>query len=48
MGAEYYVVLSRILQMDFREFHFHALGRIRVRRRAGAVTLRPLSGLASS
>jgi hypothetical protein len=25
IGAEYYVVLSRILQMDFGEFTFHAL-----------------------
>jgi hypothetical protein len=25
-GAEYYVVLSRILQMYFGEFPFHALG----------------------
>jgi hypothetical protein len=25
IGAGYYVVLSRILQMDFREFYFYAL-----------------------
>jgi hypothetical protein len=25
-GPGYYVVLSRILQTDFAEFHFHALG----------------------
>jgi hypothetical protein len=26
IGAGYCVVLSRILQMDFAEFRFHALG----------------------
>jgi hypothetical protein len=25
-GPGYYVVLSRMLQMDFREFYFYALG----------------------
>ena len=45
IGVGYYVVLSRILQMDFAEFTFHALGCIRTRSRGESYWTSPLPTL---
>jgi hypothetical protein len=37
----YYKILSRILQMDFGEYPFHALRCIRARERAGSLKTQP-------